>query len=95
MAMESHTPEAWLGAGASQELYRDFVLGTCFLWSSTQQKGKGEMAKHAMPQVTAEGDSLFQRPLLPQGTVVLRPSDISHQKGKTLLTALSSCVCRQ
>lgn len=57
MAKESHTPKAWLGPGASQELHRDFVLGTCCLWSSIQQKGKGEMAKHAIPQVTAGGDS--------------------------------------
>lgn len=60
-AMESHTPKAWLGPGASQELHRDFVSWTCCLWSSTQQKGKGEMAKHEMPQVTAGGDSLIQR----------------------------------
>lgn len=26
MAMESHTPKAWLGPGVSQELHRDFVL---------------------------------------------------------------------
>lgn len=67
MAMESHTPKAWLGPGASQELHRDFVSWTCCLWSSTQQKGKGEMAKHEMTQVTTGADSYPEA----QGTVDL------------------------